>query len=169
MISYLYKQKLALRYKSKSYKKIKSFREIELPWIVATCPRSGKENFATWTRKKKISRVCPKNFFKKIQKNTNKFKHDPGMADLFYSPPAGRGKPSYQALQEKAARQKARLDFLQQHTQLAASLRAQATQSLQRTDSAGSSTSSSSQSLPTSLSQLLHHISASCRQFCASK
>jgi hypothetical protein len=73
------------------------------------------------------------------------------MDDLFYSPPAGRGKPSYQALQEKAARQKARLDFLQQHTQLAASLRAQATQSaLQRTDSAGSSTSSSSQCLPTS-------------------
>ena len=72
------------------------------------------------------------------------------MADLFYSPPAGRGKPSYQALQDKAARQKARLDFLQQHTQLAASLRAQATQSLQRTDSAGSSTSSSSLSLPTS-------------------
>jgi hypothetical protein len=65
------------------------------------------------------------------------------MDDLFYSPPVGRGKPSYQALQAKAARQQARLDFLRQHTQLAASLSSQATQNLQRNDSAGSSASSS--------------------------
>ena len=65
------------------------------------------------------------------------------MDDLFYSPPVGRGKPSYQALQAKAARQQARLDFLRQHTQLAVSLSSQATQNLQRNDSAGSSASSS--------------------------
>jgi hypothetical protein len=33
--------------------------------------------------------------------------------DIFYSPKAPKGKPSYQALADKAARQKARIDFLQ--------------------------------------------------------
>ena len=57
--------------------------------------------------------------------------------DLFYSPPAPRGRPSYAYLAEKAARQQARLNFLREREE-------RDTIHLQRANSHDGSTASSS-------------------------
>ena len=63
--------------------------------------------------------------------------------DLFYSPPAPRGRPSYAYLAEKAARQQARLNFLREREERDAI-------HLQRANSRNWSSSSSSSSSSTS-------------------
>ena len=69
--------------------------------------------------------------------------------DIFYSPPASRGKPSYQALADRAARQKARIQFLQAQTQLAGE--AMENPPALSSSSTGSSSSTSFSPLPSSL------------------